>query len=343
MAADRAGSSPEVSVVIPTWNQSRLVAGVLRTLHGQTFGPAEMLVVDNGSTDDTAAVSEQLGATVIRLFENRGFAAAVNAGILKARFEWLFLLNNDVNLDPKWLEIALKTAHEFDADFVTGKLLQKRARQRLDGTYDLLARSGCAWRCGWNAPDHELWNQRRSVRFASFTALLIRRSVFEKIGLLDTRYESYYEDVDFGLRAAIAGCKGIYEPCATGTHLGSATLGAGARTTYLISRNQVLLAAKFGLARLSLWKVILGQSLFLLSRIKQGTLVAALKGKWNGLRVCGLPMPNFCSLYQSDRDRIRELLDESEAEIRRYQRLIGFDLSWKWYFALSGRRQWPES
>src|SRR6185312_15040048 len=229
-------------------------------------------------------------------------------------------------------------AREEAAHFVAGKLLQARSPQRLDGTWDLVSRAGCAWRCGWNAPDGDLWNTRRRVHFASFTALLIHRSVFNKTGLLDTRYGSYYEDVDFGIRCALAGFSGAYEPSAVGRHLGSATLGTGAHSTYLISRNQVLLASKFELARLSFWRVLLGQTLFLLPRVRQRTLGAAIKGKWDGLR-----LSRSWHRYEPDLERIREMLEESEADIGRFQKLIGFDLSWKLYFALCGGRTWPES
>jgi GT2 family glycosyltransferase len=325
-----------VSILIPTWNQSRLVASVLDNLRRQTVAPDEILVIDNGSTDNTIAVAEQGGARTILLPENRGFAAAVNAGILAARFDWLLILNNDVEFDPEWLRLALQSAAEESAHFVIGKLLQAQSPDRLDGTWDLLSRAGCAWRCGWNALDGQLWNKRRRIRFGSFTALLIERRVFDTVGLLDTRYGSYYEDVDFGLRCALAGFWGIYEPAATGWHLGSATLGTGARTTYLISRNQVLLASKFGLSRLSLWRVVLGQAVFLLTRLRQGTFWIALKGKWHGVKLSRTYQP--CA---PDLDRIREILDESESDIHRFQALIGFDLSWKLYFLLTGCRNRP--
>jgi GT2 family glycosyltransferase len=326
-----------VSVIIPTWNQSSLLASVLASLRQQTIAPAEVLVVENGSTDDTIAIAERAGARVLALGQNRGFAAAVNAGILESRSHWLFILNNDVDLNPDWLEKALRAAREESAQFVVGKLLQSRSPGRIDGAWDLVSRAGCAWRCGWNAPDGDLWNQRRPIRFGSFTALLIERSVFDKTGLLDTRYGSYYEDVDFGVRCALAGITGLYEPNAIGRHFGSATLGVGARSTYFVSRNQVLLASKFGLVRLSPWRVFLGQALFVASRIRQHTLGAALKGKWHGLR-----LSRSWQRYDNEIQRIREILEQSEADIERFQKLIGFDLSWKLYFSLCGRRNRPD-
>jgi GT2 family glycosyltransferase len=318
-----------VSVVIPTWNQEVLTRNLLQNLQQQTVQPLAVYVVDNGSSDHTAAVARQFGAHVIRFETNQGFAAAVNAGIQAAETDWVFILNNDVELRNNWLAVALEAAAEENARFVTGKLLQARNPDRIDGAWDLVSQAGCAWRCGFNAPDGKLWNHRRPIQMASLTALLVHRSVFERIGVLDSRYESYYEDVDFGLRSALAGFGGIYEPKATATHIGSATLGRGARTAYLVSRNQVLLAHKFSLGRFSLARLVWGQALFLFTRLRERTLWAALKGKRDGLR-----LRRVYPKEQVNGERLHEILRRSEQEIFQFQQATKFDLSWKLYFKL---------
>jgi GT2 family glycosyltransferase len=321
-----------VSVVIPSWNQSRLVAEVLSNLKLQTVPPDEIIVVDNGSTDDSVATARSLGALVLELGRNVGFAAAVNEGIRAAQGEWLLLLNNDVQLDPEWIACALRAAQTEDARIVAGKLLQSRKPQYLDGTWDLISRAGCAWRCGWNAPDGPLWNERRRFRISSLTAVLIHRSVFDTVGLLDTRYESYYEDVDFGLRCALAGYSGVYEPQAVGHHWGSATLGPSSRVTYLVSRNQVLLAAKFGLWHLFRWPVLVGQLCTLIPSLRIGHWRVALRGKRDGWKTARRMAPE-----RSDAKQLRQLLEETEKELKGFQQRLGFDLSWRVYFFLTGR------
>lgn len=320
-----------VSVVIPTWNRADLVASVLRNLAEQTLRAGEVIVVDNGSTDQTGEAAVSGGARLIRLETNTGFAAAVNAGIRAAEGEWVFLLNNDVDLDPDWLQNALAAAAEEHADFAVGKLLQARHPERLDGAWDVISQAGCAWRCGWNALDSPPWNVRRRIQIASFTAVLFRRSVFERVGLLDESYESYYEDVDFGLRSALAGCAGIYEPRAVAKHLGSATLGQQSpRMTYLVSRNQMALARKFGLQRISTWRFLIGQFATLIPAVRRGQLLTALRGKWAGLKLPGGTHtgPQLC---------LREALARSEEELFQFQKMLGFDLSWRIYFALTRR------
>lgn len=320
-----------VSVVIPTWNQAPLVEKILESLKRQTVSPVEIIVVDNGSRDETLLIAQSHGAKTIALGTNHGFAAAVNAGIEAAQTEWVFIVNNDVELDSRWLEHTLQAATEEGSIIAGGKLLQANDPRQIEGTWDLIAASGCAWRCGWNTPDGELWNKRRTGQLLSFTAILIHRRVFQTVGLLDETYGSYYEDVDFAIRCALAGFTGVYEPNATATHLGSATLGGSAKTSYFVSRNQVLLASKFGLTRLSRSRVIIGQGLFLLARLRQGGFFAALRGKWDGIRL----KRGYASLA-CDRKHLQTILSEQEKQIRDYQKQLGWDLSWKLYFLMLG-------
>ncbi|HXE11097.1 MAG TPA: glycosyltransferase family 2 protein, partial [Bryobacteraceae bacterium] len=192
-----------VSVVIPTWNQAPLIEKILESLKRQTISPAEIVVVDNGSRDETLFIAQSHGAKTIALTTNLGFATAVNKGIEVAQGEWIFVVNNDVELDPRWLEHTLQAAAEEGSSIAAGKLLQANDPRQLDGTWDLIASSGCAWRCGWNSPDGEMWSERRTGRLLSFTAILIHRRVFQAVGFLDETYGSYYEDVDFAIRCAL--------------------------------------------------------------------------------------------------------------------------------------------
>src|ERR1700691_1783891 len=105
-----------VAAVIPHWNRRDLLAKLLENLRRrQTRRFDEVIVVDNGSTDGSAEMAEQAGARVLRLGSNLGFAAAVNRGIEAliqngaAHADWIAILNNDVTLEPEWLEAMLVT------------------------------------------------------------------------------------------------------------------------------------------------------------------------------------------------------------------------------------------
>ncbi len=236
----------KVTAVIPHWNRRELLAALLDNLKQQTRPFDEIVVSDNGSEDHSAAMAEKKGARVLRLGSNLGFATAVNRAIRDAECDWVAILNNDVRLHPEWLETLLETAQREEACFATGKILSESAPAVIDGTFDELSRGACACRCGAGKPDSPVWNQMRPIRMAPMTAALFHRSLFDTVGFLDESFGPYgLEDVDFGLRCALAGRRGIFVPQAVAHHRGSATAGRWHKDTVrLISRNQILLARK---------------------------------------------------------------------------------------------------
>lgn len=319
-----------VTAVVPTWNQAALVARVIRNLKGQTTPPARILVVDDGSTDGAGDTARSLGAETIRFEENRGFAAAVNAGIQAVETPWVAIVNNDVEPAADWLERLTARIQEPDVWFATGKLLSADNPALLDDAFDLPCRSGLAWRAGWGMPDGVEWNQPRKICCAPFTAVVLRRELFDRVGLLDEAFGSYLEDVDFGIRCALGGFEGVYEPDAVARHRGSATLGQWtARSTRLLARNQVLLAAKYKTRR-TVWHALVGQALWTLMAFRHGAGWDCLRGKREGFSLC-----RRISCATADREALDRLFTACEAEIREIQGRSGGGLFWKLYFALT--------
>ncbi len=117
-------AAARVAAVIPTWNRRDLLATLLRNLAEQTRPFAEIIVVDNGSADDSVELAAMAGATVLKMGRNLGFAAAVNRGKEAADAEWIAILNNDVTLEPDWLTKLVDAATQEDVWFATGKILQ---------------------------------------------------------------------------------------------------------------------------------------------------------------------------------------------------------------------------
>ena len=164
------------------------------------------------------------------------------------------------------------------------------------------------------------------------TAALFRRNLFDAVGLLDTRFEAYYEDVDFGVRCALAGFNGIYDPMAVATHMSKGTLGKNSsRVLYLTARNQIFLLAKHypaGTLWRFAWPIFVGQTLSLIGAAQQGHMWSALRGTVDGLRrwrsIRGTAFPKA----------VEQTLCESEREIHSLQRELGFDPYWKLYFRL---------
>jgi GT2 family glycosyltransferase len=327
-------TAPEVTLVIPVWNRRELLEDLFRALAGQSFRSFQVVVVDNGSTDGSPEWAQQNGARVIRMGSNAGFCRAVNRGIGNSRSPWIGIVNNDVRPAPQWLERLLQAAAS-GAWFATGKILQAGSGGGIDGTFDALCRGGCAWRVGSGRPDGPLFSEPRTISMAPATAALFRRELFARVGLFDDRFESYLEDVDFGLRCALQNLSGVYVPDALAWHIGSATLGRWhSRTVRLIARNQALLVRKHyppGLLLRWAWPILVSQALWGMLALRHGTGRAFLAGKIEALR-CGTSIAR-----RADATALDTVIRASEDHILNVQRAAGFDWYWRAYFLLTGR------
>ncbi|HEY3266361.1 MAG TPA: glycosyltransferase family 2 protein [Armatimonadota bacterium] len=227
-----------ISIITVNWNGAEVLPDYLRSLAGQTRPPHEALVVDNGSADASMALLDAAGVNVIRLPENRGFAAPNNLAADRATGDAVLLLNNDTQFDAglvESLEAALEEHPDFDLfacsmrDWDNPELLENTGigyRRTLSGYQ--LGRGDRADR----------WATALEVFGPSGGAALIRRRVIEDIGLFDEAFFAYNEDVDFALRARLAGYRCLYLPGATVRHREGATAKRlGARKMWLIQRN----------------------------------------------------------------------------------------------------------
>ena len=303
----------QVTAIIPAFGHEALTQGAVLRLRRQTRPPEEIIVVDDGSAEPLAPIS---GARVLRHESNLGFAAAVNTGLRASMTGLVAVINNDVTLSPDWLERLEAVISTEQVDFACGKLY--RPDGLIDGTFDLLTRGGLAWRAGAGRVDGPLWSQGRRISFTSFTAVLGKKEGMD----LDETYHSYYEDVEWSLRAAMLGKTGYFEPSATGVHEGSAT--AGARSDYStrqILRNHRRLAYQYLLPDYGS-EYRIARALLRAHYLKQG--------RWPdvpGEVIPGKPRPA----------RLRELLRESENTLYEMQMASGPDRLWRWYFRLTAR------
>lgn len=111
----------EVTVVIPAFNEQEAIVREVEMVEAalrQTGWQYEIIVVDDGSTDDTAARAETSGAQVIRLPRNRGYGAAIKSGVLAARYPWVLITDADGTYPPRFIPRLLElTPHR---DMVVG-------------------------------------------------------------------------------------------------------------------------------------------------------------------------------------------------------------------------------
>lgn len=214
----------DLTVIIPTWNQAELLKRCLLSLQKQTV-PCAILVVDNGSEDETL---EMLGrdfsqVDCIHLTRNYGFARAANVGIERTRTPFVALLNNDTEADPGWVEAGLKGFRRHpDCWFFASRMLNHQRREKLDGAGDCYDHTGmpCKRGAGCSA---DQFRESDEVLGASAGAAFYRRALFERIGVFDETFYMYLEDVDLSLRARLLGLKCRYLPDAVVYHVEAAS------------------------------------------------------------------------------------------------------------------------
>ncbi len=219
-----------ISVVIPNWNGKQFLAGCLDSLSGQTYKRFEVIIVDNGSIDQSAQFigTNYPWVRLLRLDENRGFSPAVNVGIKQSRGNFIALLNNDTVVDARWLEELIKVLqNDHTLGSVASKMLAYHDHSVLDGAGDGYRRGGLPGRIGHREQDLGQFDTPRYVLGACGGAALYRKEVFDRIGLFDEDYFAYLEDIDLALRAQSAGYKCLYVPTAIVYHLGCGTTGSG--------------------------------------------------------------------------------------------------------------------
>jgi hypothetical protein len=264
---------------------------------------------------------------------NAGFAAAVNRGIRESCGQWIAVLNSDVELAPDYFERLCASP----GWFATGRILSAASETHLDATFDATCRGGTTWRVGNGRPDAPPFHAPRRIWSAPWTAALFRPGLFQKVGLLEESFESYLEDVDFGLRCAKAGCSGEYLPDAVARHHGSAALGRWhPETVRLISRNQVLLLARHYPEKLMtgwMGRILVAHALWGVVAWRHGAVSAWWRGKLQGLRQYSAARAQSRPF---DPELLEQILCGYERLICEFQHATEMDPYWRMYFLLTG-------
>ena len=284
----------DVTLAILNYNGRALLAGLLPTVAAQTASGFRVHVIDNGSTDESRdwLAREWPQVTVVAIPENIGVTRALNRGVQSATTRYVALLNNDLELEPRWLE-EMRGALEAhpSAGSADCKLLNFHRRGEIDGAGDLIARTGECSKRGFGEQDRGQFDRPGAILCASGGAALYRREAFDRVGLFDEDFGAYFEDADWGLRAQLCGYACRYVPTAVAFHMGSATTSRD-RPAYahLFSRNSALMLAKClpagSIVRLGPLLVAY-QLKWLVASAVRGQLVAHLRG-W-GQAVALLP------------------------------------------------------
>lgn len=238
--------APLVSVITVNLNGRAHLEALLDSLATQRY-PAErleILVVDNGSTDDSIAflTAAYPHVKILANQENEGFARPNNLAAALAQGRYLALINNDMKLDPDWLERMVEFLESGPPDVAcAGSRILNWDGSATDFIKGEMAFNGIGFQPGYgalvNSPEaHEFPDE---LLFACGGALMIRKDVFLGVGGFDEDYFAYYEDVDLGWRLWVLGYRVRFCPEAVAYHRhnGTSSRFEAHRKTVLLERN----------------------------------------------------------------------------------------------------------
>ncbi|MGH8172691.1 MAG: glycosyltransferase [Rhodanobacteraceae bacterium] len=214
------------ALIVLAWNKWPLTMRCIDSLLESDLDQAEVIVVDNGSTDETPHALEAYAdrVRILRMPENLGFVRGMNAGIAAARADDdVVLLNNDLLFTQRdWLGRLRDAAYAKPENGIVGcRLLGPEAEGRIyhDGAFIEPDRLwGQQTESGLVERDVAQYTRLRRVQGIAFALAYIRRDCLDRIGVLDTAFHSYFEDTDYCLRAADFGIASVVAGAVTLRH-----------------------------------------------------------------------------------------------------------------------------
>jgi GT2 family glycosyltransferase len=239
-----------VMVIVLNWNGLADTLACLASLARLDYPAHEVVVVDNGSTDDSVATVRATypRVTLIETGENLGYVGGNNVGLEYARAmgaDYALLLNNDTEVAPDFLRLLVEAAEANLAAGIVGPTIYYFDRPNVvwSAGGDIDWRRGRTRMIGLDEVDQgQFGHTLRPVDFVTGCAMLIKMSLVEQVGLLDARFFAYYEETEWCVRAARAGFKILHVPQAKIWHkILPEDREASPQVQYYMTRNRLLL------------------------------------------------------------------------------------------------------
>ena len=259
-------SSPSVAIVILNWNGQKMLEKFLPSITSSTYDNYSVVVADNGSTDNSTQFLKEFYPLIqlLRFEVNQGFAKGYNEALKSVIADYYVLLNNDVEVEPGWIEPMIKL---MQADKMIAACQPKVLSYTDKSTFEYAGACG-GWIDGYGYPfargrifdvcetDNGQYDNPQQIFWATGACLFVRSDAFHLARGFDEYFFAHQEEIDLCWRFQILGYKIFAEPASVVYHVGGGTLPMGdKRKVYLNFRNNLIMLTKNLPVASALWKI----------------------------------------------------------------------------------------
>jgi GT2 family glycosyltransferase len=241
--------APAISVVIVTYNGKKFIRKNLESLYLQTLPAKEIIIVDNASSDGSIDEVEQefKKVKVIRNRRNYHYAKAVNIGVEAASNNLVIILNQDIVLDKNFIRrLVLRCEAELEKEHIAGVVPQMRFSQLknfINGIGNFVTEKNWGSDNYFGVVDIGQFKDLEYTGSACFGAILVTKQAWQTVGPLDKTFKSFYEDVDWSIRAHLKGMNLLTAPGAILYHAFGGSYPSGLKLT-LVATNRMRFVLK---------------------------------------------------------------------------------------------------
>ena len=242
-------NKPLVSIIILNYNGASLLSECLDSVLATIYKPLEVIVVDNNSIDNSLEILNSYPSIkVLRNSKNYGYAEGNNIGVSHSAGKYLVILNNDVSVEPSWLDVPVeKLEQEPDLGLVCCRQMMYYQRDTIDGLYHVIEPDLTFFPFGQGRKlsADPRYLQSGYVIGTNGASAIVRRETFLQLGGFDPRFFAYQEETDLNVRAFLHGWRCYYAAESVVYHKGSMSFNKNKPMVYYYrERNRVWLLYK---------------------------------------------------------------------------------------------------
>ena len=290
-------SFPLIGIVTVTYNSGAVIRDFMESVFKQSYRNFKLFVVDNSSSDDTLSSLAEFSdprLVVMPNSTNLGVAEGNNVGVraaLASGCSSVLLINNDTVFGPELVTTLDEGLGKYQCEMIVPKILYFDPPDKIwsaGGAFSLFR--GRPKHLGFGMRDDGRFDDSREVEYSPTCCMLIKKDVFERIGLMDPKYFVYFDDADFCLRAHRGGVKLVYAPDTKLFHKVSSLIGHRSETAIrYVTRNHVYYVLKhFRFFQILYYLPVCQLHIFvrcLFAKNRAKAFVIAQKAFWEGISV----------------------------------------------------------